>query len=373
MISINYTGIYIHIPFCNSICSYCDFYSGATNNQSLKDSYTKAVLFAMENQPFGRLKVDTIYLGGGTPTVLGAENLSAIIEKAASCFSLSADTEITLEANPESTTKPLLASLKSAGYTRISFGVQSSIDKELRVLGRAHSPLEARQAILEAERQGFKHISADLMLNIPYQTMASLEKSISFLTALPLDHISAYMLIVEPETPLASSPHMDFCPDPDTQSDIYLKTIELLGEFGFNQYEISNFAKKGGKSLHNLKYWQSKPYLGIGPSAHSYVNGERFAFSSSTDDFVASKNVWQDTISAGKGGDWEEYAMLRLRLNPGLSLSVLEKEFGTDTTHIRQRLEPMIKQGYATLKNNYITFTPKGFLISNYLTGELLY
>lgn len=365
-------GLYIHIPFCARKCGYCDFYS--ITKKKNYDEYTSAVISYIENVPFSDKSVDTIYFGGGTPNLLGADNLGKIVNKAKSTFNVTADAEISLEANPESIDFDTLIKLREYGFNRISFGVQSSNNRELSFLGRGHSAEQAKDAILMAEKSGFKHISGDLILAIPHQTKESLEASINFLTSLPLDHISAYILKIEPDTPFDKREMHKLCVSDDESADYYLITTELIGKAGFEQYEISNFAKEGGKSLHNLKYWNDEPYLGIGPSAHSYIDGKRFAFESDIDEFIKSAGNWDTAKVNGSGGDFFEYAMLKLRLRPGLNLTEAKKLYPeVDIDSILKKAEQLSDDGILEIDDNTISLTPQGFLISNYITANLLF
>lgn len=367
-------GLYIHIPFCAAKCAYCNFYS-MTMTDELADQYTMAAMRALEQQPFGQRAVDTVYFGGGTPLLLGAKRLSTIFEKACKIFRVSLDGEITLEANPAAMMGKDLASLRKSGFNRISFGVQSGSDDELKYLGRLHRAKQAKASILEAYNAGFENISADLMLGIPGQTQKSLGATIDFLSELPLRHISAYMLKVEEGTPLASRREvLALCPDEDEEAALYLDAVEHLRAHGFIQYEISNFAKKGQESRHNLKYWLCEPYLGIGPSAHSFMEGRRFFFPNDLQGFLLAEQPFTLLQQDGEGGTAEEYAMLRLRLSSGLSLQEYSAmENAVPPEKIIRRAKPLIQAGLVHLDNETISLTPKGFLLSSSVTATLLY
>lgn len=367
------TGLYLHIPFCSAKCRYCNFYSRPLEEEAA-DRYVNALIRGMERQSFGRISVDTIYLGGGTPGILGAGRLSRILEGTARFFQIEEGAEITLEANPESINYNEISDLYKSGYNRISFGVQSSCPEELTALGRRHGPEEAKRAIIAAHNAGFRHISADLMLAIPRQTEESLRESVDFLARLPLDHISAYLLKLEEGTPLYSSADAALCPDEEGEADLYLLCCELLEKAGFAQYEISNFAKPGGQSGHNLKYWRCEPYLGIGPSAHSYMEGRRFFFPSDLDSFLAAENPFRLIVEDGAGGDFEEYAMLRLRLREGLDLAECGRLFpGEDITAVLERAELQIQRGLVRREGDSLSLTRDGFLLSNAVTAKLLF
>lgn len=363
-------GVYIHVPFCLSKCPYCDFYS-VKSDSSLIESYVAAVCRAIKHSGEDGRRVDSIYFGGGTPSLLDKKYLSGILEALDRTF-VFAGPEITLEANPAAALVRGLRGLRSAGFNRISFGVQSAVDAELSALGRLHTAEDARRSILAANDAGFENISADLMLGVPRETGESLKHSIDFLTDLPLSHISAYMLKIEEGTAFAKSGERMLCPDEDSAAEIYLDCVKALEGEGFSQYEISNFAKKGMESLHNLKYWRCEEYLGIGPSAHSFISGRRFYTPRNLKSFIEAGNPASLVVSDGDGGGFEEYAMLRLRLCEGLDLTVAAKKFGMDTEKIAKKAAVLERQGLLSLKKNIISLTPKGFLLSNPVTANLL-
>lgn len=367
----NPVGVYIHIPFCVSKCPYCDFYSLSAES-SLLEAYTGAVCRAIRYSAENGREVDSVYFGGGTPSLMKAEQISRMLEALVKAFALN-KAEITLEANPASALGGKLRDLRAAGVNRISFGVQSAVDEELVLLGRPHTEDDARCSVIAANDAGFNNISADLMLGIPRQTEESLKRSIEFLTSMPVSHISAYMLKIEEGTPFSKAGARDFCPDEDALAEIYLKCVAALECNGFSQYEISNFAKKGSESRHNLKYWRCEEYLGFGPSAHSFLDGRRFYVPRSLKDFIKEENPMTLAVSDGEGGGFEEYAMLRLRLCEGLDLTAAAKKFNIDTSKTAKKAAALESHGLLSFKNNIISLTPKGFLLSNAVTAELLY
>lgn len=365
-------GLYFHVPFCVSKCPYCDFYS-IKFDDTLAEAYTAAVCRALQSSRalYGGRISDTVYFGGGTPSLLGAQRLSRILGEAAKQFSFS-DPEITLEANPGTVSTDLLKDLRYAGFNRISFGVQSGIDCELKALGRLHDAAEARSCVLNAQKAGFQNISADLMLGIPLQTRSSLRQSIGFLTELPLSHISAYMLKIEESTPFAAQNKSVLCADEDETAGMYLDCVEHLAHHGFTQYEISNFARGGAVSRHNLKYWLGEDYLGIGPSAHSLMDGKRFYAPRELIAFTTAENPFSLTVPDGDGGGFEEYVMLRLRLCEGLDTSKSEQLFGVHSGRLIEKARPFEKAGLLVVEEGVISLTPRGFLLSNSIIAELL-
>lgn len=360
-------GIYIHVPYCDQKCPYCDFYSVC--DRSTADCYTNAVLEEMGRKTETELIADTLYLGGGTPPYLGTDNLIRLLEGARELFAF--EGEATLEANPGSISLEMLSALSHAGYNRISFGVQSAADWELKALGRRHTAAEAAQAILWAKQAGFTNISADLMLGIPGQTVSSVRESIAFLTRLPLQHVSAYLLKIEERTPFAADGTISRCPSEEETCEIYLAAVEVLEKVGFHQYEISNFARDGFTCHHNLKYWRCEEYLGFGPAAHSYFDGKRYGHSR---DLARYLTAPEETlfVTDEQPGDFEETAMLRLRLTEGLSLKDIQL-LGAQPNAVLEKARPLERAGLLYCQNGRIALTPRGFLVSNAVIARLLY
>lgn len=360
-------GIYIHFPFCRKKCSYCDFYSVCfeTNQTEL---YVNAVLRNIKHYADKSVLVDTVYFGGGTPSLLSAEQISVILNGIDSCFTVDDNAEITIEANPVTLTIEKLSDYRKAGINRLSIGVQSLNDDELEFLGRLHNSECAVNAVNNAVSVGFENISCDLMIALPNQKKKSLEYSISRLTELPVQHISAYILKVENGTPFAKQGVSDLLPDEDETSDLYLEMCEMLESKGFMQYEISNFAKNGFESRHNSRYWKCQEYLGIGPSAHSCYNGKRFAVPKSLEQFI-SEDIQPTEITDESPCGFEEYSMLRLRLKEGLMLSRVAEH----RTDIEKKLPSLMKAGYINYDGETISLTRKGFLMSNSVIEYLIF
>lgn len=359
-------GIYIHIPFCLRKCPYCDFYS-LPYDDALASLYTDALLRAIQTQPYGQFSADTLYFGGGTPVLLGAERLARMIDACRGAFSLPAHAEITIEANPAAVPDDAWAGFRAAGCNRISFGVQSLQDSELSALGRLHSANQAEQAIRAAYAAGFTAVSADLMLAIPGQSQQSLADTISRLAALPLNHISAYLLKIEDGTPFAQNKSALSLPDEDAAADLYLSAVSRLAEHGFAQYEISNFARPGGESQHNLKYWRLEPYLGLGPAAHSFLHGQRFFFPRDLDAFLTAAQPFSLVQQDGPGGGREEQLMLNLRLAEGYTAPA-----DTDGDRLLRRALPLQAHGLLRIRERAIALTPTGCLLSNSMIAALL-
>ncbi len=364
-------GLYIHVPFCVCKCRYCDFYSLAFQ-EGLFDPYTERVAEAVEyyEKRYAR-RYNSLYFGGGTPLLLGEGRLEKIMKTVRPM--LEPGSEVTAEGNPGAVGSIDFSALLESGINRLSFGLQSSNERELSALGRIHSAKEAQETVIAAQKAGFNNISFDLMLGIPYQTEESLKESIAFCAGLGVQHISAYMLKIEEGTPLASSELRFLCADDEKYADLYLTACGELERLGFKQYEISNFAKPGFESRHNLKYWLDGEYIGVGPSAHSFIGGRRFFFDRDLVSFM-EKPFEEIEKDEPPGGDWEEYAMLRLRLTEGLDTGELAEIFPeAPAEEIIERAELYQKSGLTKIKGNTVSFTPEGFLLSNALTAKLLY
>ena len=351
-------GLYMHVPFCLSKCPYCDFYSVKHDSQTA-ESYTQAMIRNIKHYG-GRF--DTVYFGGGTPFLLWDKICDML-----SFVDVTEDAEITIEANPCTVDAQKLSALRNAGVNRISFGVQSLCDDELKALGRRHNADTAIRAITIAKEQGFDNISADIMLGTPMQTLDSLTYTVRRLSELPVTHISAYMLKIEENTPFAKAKPV--LPDEDEVCSLYLKATELLSNTGFDQYEISNYSKKGFACRHNLKYWNCEEYLGIGPAAHSYYKGKRFFVERDLRAFI-SDEYQKTSVEDGDPGGCEEYAMLRLRLTEGLSLSEYKSRGGN--AEMLKSILSTIPSEYYSLDGDSVSLTPNGFLVSNMIIGKLL-
>ena len=364
--SLTNKGLYLHIPFCEKKCNYCDFYSSFVT-EDLMDKYTIALKREIE-QWGGRYDrpIDTIYLGGGTPSLLGNQ-LKKVIDTVKENFEVVSDSEITLELNPKGDTEYLLECAKNAGINRLSIGIQSGIDEELKILGRTHSSEEAKKTVLAAREKGFSNISLDLMIGLPKSTLETLEESLSFITALSPEHISVYILKIEENT--AFSKTSLNLPNEDEVAEQYLFMCDYLENMGYSHYEISNFCKEGYKSRHNLKYWQGIDYLGIGPSAHSSLDGKRFYYPRDLKGFINGNSPIED----GKSGGIEEYVMLQLRLSDGVDLNIIKNQFNIKLNNdFHSKCLLLNKGGLINIKENNISLTNKGMLVSNSIITEIL-
>ena len=365
-------GIYIHVPFCVSKCAYCDFYSLRYTRETV-DAYVKKTV--SEINRWGEAlqsPADTLYFGGGTPSLLSAEQMIAIIDACKQQFSLK-NAEITLEANPAERLDSLFETIAPQGVNRVSLGLQSAVKEELSALSRRHTAEDLAKAVAAAKAAGIMNLSLDIMLGIPGQTKESLKRTVDFALAQNPTHISAYLLTLEPGTPLYNRRESLPIPDSDAAAELYLYACDLLGQAGFERYEISNFAKNGCVSRHNIKYWTGENYLGIGPAAHSFWNGLRFHYDRDLEGFLSAPRVTQD----GTGGGIEETVMLRLRLKSGLSLEGLAAAYpalvSQDTAaRLRRKIGLFVKAGLADFDGDILSLTDRGALLSNQIISELL-
>ena len=364
-------GLYIHVPFCIQKCRYCDFYSFPPSENDFSayaDRMVEALAYYGEKLT---RQYNSLYFGGGTPLCLGEEQLYRLLRAAKE--RLLPGSEVTVEGNPVLGGAFDFKKLRKAGANRLSFGLQSSDPRELAALGRLHSAEDAADTVKAAQKAGFTDISLDLMLGIPYQTKESLAESIGFCASLGVSHLSAYLLKIEENTPLAKSDLRFLCADDEKAAQLYLFACEELERLGYRQYEISNFARDGHRSRHNLKYWNQEEYLGLGPSAHSFMANRRFYFDRNFRDFL-EKPFPELEREEGSGGDWEEYAMLRLRLTDGLSLPALREKFPeAPAPELLRRAALYEKAGLTEVTPTLIRLTPRGFLLSSPLTAEILY
>lgn len=359
-------GIYIHVPFCDRKCPYCDFYS-VTLTDELCEKYCAAVEREIAKHPSP--PVSTVYFGGGTPTLLGDKGLVRLLEAVRRHFPVDPQAEITFEMNPRTADAAMLRRLRRAGFNRVSMGLQSGVDSELKALGRRHTAEDARRAVVDIRESGFDNLSLDLMLGIPDQTQESLERSIDFVCSLEPEHISAYILKIEPDTPFAAMADSLRLADDDGQAELYTMAVSELGRRGYHRYEISNFAKAGMESRHNSAYWDCGEYLGFGPGAHSFFEGRRFYYPRDLKQFVSTPEVIDD----GEGGGCEEYLMLRLRLAEGVTQSGWRGRFGEDIPEeYYRRAKPLAAGGLLEADDKGIRLYGEGFLLSNAVIGRLL-
>ena len=373
-------GLYLHVPFCSAICSYCNFNRGLFD-ADLKGRYVSALEREIRTAPFpfeastAPREVDSIFFGGGTPSLLEPSEIARLIEACRSSFAVTADAEITLETNPETATDDRLAGFRAAGVNRISFGVQSFEDDELARLGRIHSAARARDAILDARRAGFTNLSFDLMLWLPGQSFSSWLRTVDEAIALAPDHLSLYLLELYPNAPLkeamarATSQPWAQAPD-DEAADMYLAGLDRLDLAGFRQYEISNVAKPGFESKHNLKYWKAGDWYGFGCGAHSTVGGWRWRNLASTTDYVrrveAGEAVAESIAQQSADERFTEAIFTGLRLSEGIDLREFEARYGRDPwVRYGDDLTPFLDAAVIWKKGTRVGLTRQGMLVAN--------
>lgn len=372
-------GIYIHVPFCRSKCQYCDFYSLTGKKECDFDGYLDAVCKHIKEagpQAPNHI-VDTVYFGGGTPSFFGADGMAAILTAVRKSFDVSPTAEITFEANPDSVTDRLLRRLRSEGFNRVSLGIQCDNDETLKQLGRPHTYEQAVQAVKKIRKHRFHNLSVDLMFGLPSQRLQDWEKTLRNVLRLKPEHISCYGLKVEEGTPLYDCQEFYNLADDDMQADMYLLAVKVLKKFGYRQYEISNFCRKGHVSRHNLKYWTGGEYLGFGPDASSDFGGSRFAMVRDLQGYIEGIRTggtvlreYQEVAPRERAG---EYLMMRLRTASGIEPESYEKQHLLPFAPLEKAMLTYKERGWAekTYDGRW-HLTPEGFLVSNTIISDLL-
>lgn len=375
-------GIYIHIPFCASKCTYCDFYSSAACEKEMP-RYQRALLAHIE-ETLERMPpryIDTVYFGGGTPSYYGARRIVEILDTIKSSRLLLRDAEITMEANPDSMRPKDLRMLRRAGVNRLSIGMQSANNDLLKLIGRRHNFKQVQMAVHAARAAGFDNISLDLIYGLPSQSRTDWEETLMRALQLHPEHISGYGLKLEPGTPMAEEyADSPLIPDDDMQADMYLAMVETLRQYGYGQYEISNFCIKGYESRHNMKYWRLDDYVGFGPGAHSCVDGLRYSYVRDREQYVrcvlgGSTETGEMLDEYERIGDFErsaEYLMLGMRTTLGVSREEYTAVYNSSFDDIADTLDSFVERGWAVEQDGRWHFTPTGFLISNTLIQALL-
>ncbi len=372
-------GLYLHVPFCSSRCGYCDFntYTATELGGTVRrDDFheTLAAEVRLASATLGRREVSTVFIGGGTPTLLGSRGLNSLLESVRSEFDLADDAEITTEANPDSVDEQMLDELLAGGFTRISFGMQSSSESVLRVLERTHTPGAGLAAARAASRAGFEHVNLDLIYGTPGESDDDLRRSLSDAIDAGVDHVSAYALIVEDGTPLARRVRTGQlpAPDDDVSADRYAIVDSMLSAAGLHWYEVSNWSRPGGECRHNLAYWHDDDWWGVGPGAHSHVGGERWWN-------VKHPRTYADRLAAGESPEQDrefltdeqrhvERIMLGLRLAEGLPVDALSMS-------ARQRAAEQVGEGLlepASLEAGRLVLTDRGRLLADAVIRDLV-
>ena len=363
-------GLYVHVPFCAAICNYCNF-NRVLFDPELKTQYVDAIQREIRETADGTV-ADTIFFGGGTPSLLEPSEVGAIIGALRASFALTRDAEITLEANPETTTTARLAGFREAGVNRLSFGVQSFRDVELQRLSRLHTSSRAEIAVTEARAAGFDNVSLDLMMWLPQQDVASWLYSVDRLIALGPEHASLYMLELYPNAPLREEmarAQWSQAPDDDVAA-MYVEAMERLEGAGYRQYEISNVSRPDRESRHNLKYWQDGEWRGFGPGAHSTRSGVRWKNVSSTDEYVSSvrrgARLNTDERRLSREEQLEEALFTGLRLAEGIELARVRADYDVDVwARYGKDLQPFADEGLLDYDGASLRLTRRGMLLAH--------
>ena len=367
-------GIYLHIPFCIRKFAYCDFCSYPATESTLRERYVCELCRDIEER--GRLcgdhRADTVYFGGGTPTLLTVGQFERIFEALHRAFDISPDAEITVECNPATADLEYFKGLRALGVNRLSIGMQSANDRELAALGRVHRAEDFVRAFTDARASGFENISADIMFGIPEQTEESFKKTLETLVDLGPEHISAYGLILEPGTPFFANREKLVLPDEDSEYNMYAGACGFLEQHGYKRYEISNFSKPGFESRHNMKYWQRDEYVGLGVSAHSFL-GEKRSFAPGSIDSYLGGLYEEGCEEIGENDAMCEYVMLCMRTERGVEENVFLHRFGKNFEEVfGERLKPYCDGGFVVREGGRCAFTDSGFYVSNSILSDIL-
>ena len=376
-------GLYIHIPFCVSKCNYCDFYSIGGADEEKKDRYVSALVSHMKEYKIQAKNyiVSSVYIGGGTPSLLSETQLKTIMKAVKRNFRLSTRCEISMEVNPGTVSESKLKTIHKIGINRLSIGAQSFNDEELSVCGRKHKSEDIYSCITNARKAKFDNVSLDLIYGLPGQTKQSLFDNLETAFKLNADHISLYGLKIEEGTPFWYNRHSLSLPDEDYECEMYFEAVERLKNAGYRQYEISNFAKRQKACKHNLRYWNCDEYIGFGPAAHSYFGGKRFSFKRDLNLYIDSFNenkrpaetLLDEYVDIPPQARIAEYVMLRFRLHEGVNLSKFKKRFGRSFESLYyEKMWPYINSGHIVKTKTGYAFTPEGMYVSNYILSRIV-
>lgn len=372
-------SLYIHIPFCAMKCNYCDFLSFQGNNNTM-NQYVQALYLEIESFSYIKeeYEVVSIFIGGGTPSILQPELITTIMDRIYDSFCLKADAEITIEMNPGTVTYDKLKQYKEAGINRLSIGLQSADENQLKILGRIHTYEEFLQNYQWARQLQFDNISIDIMQALPGQNLESYKKTLNKVIALKPDHISAYSLIIEEGTNFYDNdPIINQLPGEEEERQMYYETLTMLKQNGFDRYEISNYARSGFESKHNIVYWTGGEYLGLGLGASSYLNLARFSNTSDMAAYLKAPDCLisfkEDYTPITKKEQMEEFMFLGLRMMKGIDTLEFKSRFGKpiDTVY-GLVVDKLIKQGLLAAKDHYLALTAIGIDVSNQVLAEFL-
>lgn len=374
-------GIYIHIPFCKQKCFYCDFCSFANKNE-MQEKYVETVINEIKNITHKeKYTVTTIYLGGGTPSILNPEYIKNILQEIKSSFKILDDAEITIEINPGTVNEEKLKRYKEYGINRLSIGLQSANDKILKNIGRIHDYKQFEETFFFARKCGFKNINVDLMIGLPTQAIEDVKQTLEKIIQKNPEHISVYSLIIEEGTTIEKliNENKLQLPDEETERIMYWTVVNELKENGYNQYEISNFSKKTYESKHNTNCWKQKQYIGLGTSAHSYLNKKRYSNTNNIEEYI--KNIQESNISKNitiheeqtEESTMNEYMLLGLRMIQGININEFKQKFKTDPTiKYKEILEKLQKENLIQITKTSIKLTKQGIDFGNIVWEEFI-
>ena len=371
--------LYLHMPFCVRKCAYCDFLSFPSGAKTQR-MYAKRLMEDIDvmGKRYGEIPVETIFIGGGTPSVPDSGLIVEIMEHVRHAFHVADGAEISMEANPGTVTREKLTDYRKAGINRLSFGLQSANDQELKLLGRIHTWAEFLESFTLARECGFANLNIDLMSALPGQTCESWKETLSRVTDLDPEHISAYSLIIEEGTPFGerygSEEGRKLLPDEDSEREMYHETKRFLKDCGYERYEISNYAKPGRECRHNIGYWTGVPYLGLGLRASSYLDGCRFTVNPDMKQYLEEKpGMFADIEKLTKKDMEEEFFYVGLRMTAGVSLSEFERRFGISAKEVYPGLmETFVKEKAARFEGDRFVLTDYGLDVSNYIMAQFL-
>ena len=378
MMEDKHLGVYIHIPFCASKCGYCDFYSLA-GCESKMGKYRDALIKHIEDasSTLAPYYIDTVYFGGGTPSYFGAKRLTEVFDALKRSGKVLRASEVTAECNPDSVRRHELRLLRKAGFNRVSLGVQSANDDLLKIIGRRHNFAQVRKAVKDIRAEGFQNLSIDLIYGLPNQTKDDWAETLERIIELAPEHISCYGLKLEEGTPMfAEYGGSPVIPSDDEQADMYLYAVDTLAHYDYAQYEISNFARRGFESRHNMKYWSLEDYIGFGPGAHSNIGKTRYSLVRSLDRYITGASGGGELLDEYETLDEldraAEYIMLGMRRSKGISGEEYGRIYRSDFSPIEELLREYEKDGWTKWMSGRWRFTPTGFLLSNILIGSML-
>ena len=371
-------GVYIHIPFCASKCGYCDFYSLAGCDGRM-GKYQLALLDHIEEaaRTMAPYYIDTVYFGGGTPSYYGARRITELFNALKRAGKVLKSAEVTVECNPDSVSRHDLRLMRREGIGRISLGVQSASNDLLKIIGRRHNFAQVKKAVKDIRAEGFGNLSIDLMYGLPNQTKTDWAETLAAVMELEPEHISCYGLKLEEGTPMYEAYHdSPLIPSDDEQADMYLYAVQTLATYEYAQYEVSNFARRGFESRHNMKYWDLEDYIGFGPGAHSCIGDTRYSFVRDLDGYISGvargENILDEYEKLDELDRASEYIMLGMRRGRGISGKEYHRVYRSDFTPIEELLHEYEKDGWTKRMGERWCFTPTGFLLSNILIGSLL-